>query len=169
MHRISGYLIILVCHFQMYTGMVAYGSRRKGNFQIIIYLGLIIVHYCIYATLLFTLEVTYRIRYHLSHSDYLKFKNKTAGTMSMNDFKQYVQNGASYVLFDGYVIDVESFIGEHPGGSSMLSHNIGRDIGKYFHGAYSLLGSMPRHSHSKYALEIMTRLKIAKIFISNLE
>ena len=36
------------------------------------------------------------------------------------------------------VLDVSRFMDEHPGGKFSLEHNIGRDISKFFYGAYQL-------------------------------
>jgi cytochrome b involved in lipid metabolism len=36
------------------------------------------------------------------------------------------------------VLDVSRFMEEHPGGKFSLEHNIGRDISKFFYGAYQL-------------------------------
>ena len=46
------------------------------------------------------------------------------------------------VIFDEYVLNIEKFIDYHPGGSFVLKHNIGRDIGKFFYGGYSLDGNL---------------------------
>lgn len=112
---------------------------------------------------LLALEVIYQLKKPYTVSDQSILLNKRLGTMTMADFEKSITHGRQYVLFNNYVIDVESFIGEHPGGSAMLLHHIGRDIGKYFYGAYSLERTMPRNQHSYFAFKILSKLAIAKL------
>ena len=42
------------------------------------------------------------------------------------------------VILDDFVLDVSKFMSEHPGGKFSISHNIGRDISKFFYGGYTL-------------------------------
>lgn len=88
--------------------------------------------------------------------------------MSTDEFEVAVEKGATYVILDEFVLDVGSFIKEHPGGSFVLKHNIGRDISKFFYGGYSLEGNLgPRpaagHKHSNYARKIVNQLIIAQL------
>jgi cytochrome b involved in lipid metabolism len=41
-------------------------------------------------------------------------------------------------VLDDMVLDISDFINTHPGGKFSLSHNIGKDISKFFYGGYSL-------------------------------
>ena len=70
------------------------------------------------------------------------------------------------MILDEFVLDIEGFIGHHPGGKFLLEHNISRDISKFFYGGYSLdgnLGAMPARGyvHSTYARRIVNDLIIA--------
>mmetsp|Transcript_24524 Transcript_24524/g.21767 ORF Transcript_24524/g.21767 Transcript_24524/m.21767 type:complete len:126 (+) Transcript_24524:87-464(+) len=89
--------------------------------------------------------------------------------MTIEDFEENISAGKKYVLLDNYVINIKSFIDEHPGGSAILKHHIGKDIGKFFHGAYSFTPSYPKHSHSRDALKIVEKLIISKITNYNRE
>jgi hypothetical protein len=51
---------------------------------------------------------------------------------------------------------------KHPGGAFVLSHNVGRDISKFFYGGYALDGNSSnpkdansRHTHSNVARKIV--------------
>ena len=71
--------------------------------------------------------------------------------MKSEEFDEKIKKGAKLVILDGYVLDISSFMNEHPGGRFSLEHNIGRDVGKFFHGGYSLENldlPMPHHTHS---------------------
>ena len=58
--------------------------------------------------------------------------------ITYNEFKRRVKNGEQLVILDEYVLDISKFMYEHPGGAFSLSHNVGWDISKFFHGGYSL-------------------------------
>lgn len=87
--------------------------------------------------------------------------------MTEEKFNEGVRNGLKLVILDECVLDVGGFIAHHPGGQFVLTHNIGRDISKFFHGGYSLDGNMganPRagYAHSNYARFIVNDLIIAQ-------
>ena len=66
--------------------------------------------------------------------------------MTAREFEQAIKNGRKLCILDDLVLDMEEFIDQHPGGRFVLTHNIGRDISKFFYGGYSLednLGSSP--------------------------
>ena len=52
----------------------------------------------------------------------------------------------------------------HPGGRFVIEKNIGREVGKFFYGAYTVEStSMHAYSHSKYALKVLRSMVIAKL------
>jgi len=64
------------------------------------------------------------------------------------------------------VLDVKDFINHHPGGRFVLTHNIGRDISKFFYGGYSLEGNSgadpkPGYNHSNYSRMIVNKIIVA--------
>ena len=89
--------------------------------------------------------------------------------MTIDDFDYAISSGKQYVLLDNYVVDVKNFIDEHPGGSAVLKHHIGKDIGKYFHGAYSVVSPYAQNIHSTDALKILKRLIVSKLSSENHE
>lgn len=46
---------------------------------------------------------------------------------------------------------------------SPLTENLGREVGKYFYGAYAVEHDMPSHTHSSYAASIIEKLTIGKL------
>ena len=87
--------------------------------------------------------------------------------MSRDEFDSCIANGQRLVLLDDLILDVDKFIGEHPGGKFFITHNIGRDISKYYYGGYALegnIGGKPAkgHTHSTYADRIVKELTIAR-------
>jgi len=56
--------------------------------------------------------------------------------MTCSEFIQRVEKGERLVILDDMVIDVSDIESNHPGGSYLITHNIGRDISKFFYGGY---------------------------------
>ena len=73
-----------------------------------------------------------------------------------------VANGQKLVILDDLILDISQFMFEHPGGTFSISHNIGKDISKFFYGGYSLenIGDkkVENHKHSEYARKIIPEL-----------
>lgn len=64
------------------------------------------------------------------------------------------------------VLDVTDYHSTHPGGSYLITHNIGRDISKYFYGAYQMenyTGKETAYNHSSIAKNIVNKLMIARL------
>ena len=55
-----------------------------------------------------------------------------------DEFEALIKKGRKLVILDDMVLDLEQFLGKHPGGNFSLTQNIGRDISKFFYGGYSL-------------------------------
>ena len=68
---------------------------------------------------------------------------------------------------DDLVLDIADFIKYHPGGRFVMTHNIGRDISKFFYGGYSLEDNLSSsnpasgYKHSYYAKRIVSDIAIA--------
>lgn len=55
-------------------------------------------------------------------------------SISMTEMKGKIVEGQRLFIIDGYVVDFESFINNHPGGDKLLINNIGRDVTAQFNG-----------------------------------
>ena len=87
-------------------------------------------------------------------------------TISQFQFNNMIKAGKKLVLFNNFVVNVENFMDEHPGTRFVISHNIGKEIGKYFYGAYSLEQDVAPYTHSSYAASLIKRLTVGKLEIS---
>jgi len=85
--------------------------------------------------------------------------------LTIDEVDERVNGGQSLVILEDLVIDVSSFMNRHPGGTFALKHLIGKDVGKYFFGAYSLeiIENQPTHKHSRIAFNIAKKLAIARL------
>ena len=81
----------------------------------------------------------------------------------MDKFLESVRNGRKWALFDDYIVDMDKYIWEHPGGSYVLNECIGGDIGKYFYGSYSMENWIKPVTHSRVAGRILFKLICAKL------
>lgn len=98
----------------------------------------------------------------------MQLYSKNLPKITLAEYRKLIDEGKNYVLFDSFVIDVTSFIPEHPGSSYTIKQLIGRDIGRYFYGAYHLESSVNPHKHSSFAFRVIVKLAVAKIEESDL-
>ena len=63
------------------------------------------------------------------------------------------------------VLDMTQYIDNHPGGAFSLSHNIGRDLSKFFYGGYSLENEkyVENYVHSNDARRVVNTLIVGKL------
>lgn len=75
-----------------------------------------------------------------------------------------MEAGEKWVIVDDMVVDVSQFAGRHPGGAMLLSNHIGKDVTKFFHGAYSAenVSKVPNHVHSPDAKHIVNQLVVGR-------
>ena len=87
--------------------------------------------------------------------------------MSVNEFASeiFVKN-KNLCVIDNQIIDFGQFDKFHPGGKFTLIKNKGRDITKFFNGAYKLVNSDKTeilHTHSAKALTIVNSMIIGHL------
>lgn len=87
--------------------------------------------------------------------------------MSVQQFKKLVEKDRKQlVIIDDMVIDISSFMFDHPGGRFVLQHLIGADVSKYFYGAYTYenyISDKTTHTHSQLARRKVGNLAIARL------
>lgn len=100
-----------------------------------------------------------------------RFKNKNKGVVTkqniplytLYEFNEMVSAGRKVVLYNNFIVDIDSFADQHPGTTYVLTENIGKDIGKYFYGAYSMSPDIVPYTHSSYAAKLLEKLVIGKM------
>lgn len=95
-------------------------------------------------------------------------KEYEGATMSEIEFEQKIKNGEQLVILDDLVLDVSKYADFHPGGAFLISHNVGRDVSKFFHGGHALDNNSnnpkdrtPKHTHSNIARMVAKDLAVA--------
>ena len=69
-------------------------------------------------------------------------------------------------ILDEFVVDLQPYINEHPGGRFSLEHNIGRDLSKFFYGAYALENqesAVAPYTHSSDARLVVDSLIVGRL------
>jgi len=69
--------------------------------------------------------------------------------------QQTTKRGRKLIVLDNFVLDVEQFLTQHPGGSSILNFWIGREATQAFNGLV--------YKHSKAARNLVAHLRMAKL------
>jgi cytochrome b involved in lipid metabolism len=87
--------------------------------------------------------------------------------VSEQEFNDLVSRGRALVILDEFVLDVDPFIKWHLGGRFVLTHNIGKDVSKFFNGGYALEGNMGArpasgYRHSNFARKIVNQLVVGQ-------
>lgn len=75
--------------------------------------------------------------------------------ISLEKYSEYVNDGRSLILIDGIAHDIRSFMNKHPGGSSILDRNTGKDCTGMFHGEV--------YAHSNAAINLLSTMRIARV------
>ncbi|KXS22503.1 hypothetical protein M427DRAFT_486511 [Gonapodya prolifera JEL478] len=88
--------------------------------------------------------------------------------LSWFDVHERVSEGAKWVVVDGIVCDVSSFMHQHPGGQFLLRGCLGLDVSAFFHGHEALrISEKVRqnrpYAHSRVALAAVTNLAVGRI------
>ena len=61
--------------------------------------------------------------------------------MTPQEFEKRIKRGERLHILDNLVLDLKDFARKHPGGANLITHSIGRDISKFFYGAYAMDGN----------------------------
>ena len=159
-HATLAYLVTLVAQVTVAFGIYSFFDHRERYTLLWTLLTL-------NATVWFLIMIGLEINHQRILRQEVAFK-LVSDSMNIDEFNERVRNGEKLVIFDEYVLDVSKFIEYHPGGRFVLTHNIGRDISKFFYGGYSLDGNLRRpnkptkgHVHSNYARRIVNECIVA--------
>ena len=74
--------------------------------------------------------------------------------MGVDEFKKRVAQGEQLVILEDLICDVSKYQFSHPGGQFVLKYLVGRDISKFFYGAYTLEQNVYCQPHSAMATNI---------------
>ena len=154
MHRLLGWSLLILSNANMVLGL----NRAEHPLRKAIY-----GQFALEAAILVVAEIIYWMRAKRKDID-LHVDAGRLQSMSPDEFLMQVRGGKQWAMYNQYVVDVTSLLSSHPGGRFVIEKNIGREIGKYLYGAYTVeSSSMSPHAHTRYAFDAMKRLIIGKI------
>ena len=106
-HKGFAYFVLIWSYFAIATGIHFYrmNPAHPSDFP------LEYLHMTVMALIVFSLE----FRYQQSLKSQEPF-TKDVLTITLEDFNARIRNGEKLVLLDDLILDIEAFIGEHPGG-----------------------------------------------------
>jgi len=86
-------------------------------------------------------------------------------TITHEEFKRRIGSGKELVVLDDLVLDVTTYLNDHPGGRFSIENNIGRDVSKFFYGGYTQENEskMWPYTHSSIARGVVERLIIGRL------
>ena len=161
-HRISGYIMLLIGNLCVMTGLGYYfNGRLQGDSRS----ALGILSMMVFLVLVGIMEAIYRIRNRYSMepvgTPQPSFDGKIR-TYTPQMVDKNAAEGRELVVFDNLVLDLNGYHRMHPGGKFNLTHNYGRDITKFFIGGYQMVNKQGKwpHTHSKFALDIVKSLVV---------
>jgi stearoyl-CoA desaturase (Delta-9 desaturase) len=78
-------------------------------------------------------------------------------TITQGKFDQLIRENEKLIIINQRVVDVKSFVNEHPGGSNFIQSFIGKDATKEFTGVI--------YNHSNCAINMLSNLSKYKLLI----
>lgn len=81
------------------------------------------------------------------------------GLMTRQELDLRLKAGATLLVIDGFVIDAEPYLYDHPGGAEIINSYAGTDATEAFHGGVN--------AHSQAAQSRLKALRIARLVETN--
>ncbi|CAI2386799.1 unnamed protein product [Moneuplotes crassus] len=152
-HVMVGVLLVVYSQIAILSGLYLYDSPITYLFYI---------HLALMVIMLASLEVLWQLSKNWKYTNIDEIERKGLPEMTM---EEVLNSKRKLAIFDQYVVDFGLYQYDHPGGKYVLDECEGKEIGKYFYGAYSLDDNMKAYKHSFVAGKIMKKLAIAKLKI----
>jgi NAD(P)H-flavin reductase len=150
-HMIGAVGLIIYAQIVILSGLYYYDSPITFLFYI---------HLAIMILLIIGFELFWQFKRPYKYTDIDALERKNLPEMTIEEFHK---SDKKLSLFDQYVIDFGLFSYDHPGGKWVLDEVRGKEIGKYFYGAYSLDSNIKIQRHSWIAGKILVKLAVAKL------
>jgi NAD(P)H-flavin reductase len=148
-HKIIGYVMFIAGLRNIYLG---WDINKDGD------TSMLIIIYIPLPLLFIGLEV-----YHKLFLSRASVPNQKLREMTHFEVMEQVNSGKKLMFADELVIDVTAFVKAHPGGSFLISKNLGEDVGKYMVGCSSYGSKYNPYEHSINSFAIVKKLAVARI------
>ena len=155
-HRTFGWVLMATGFLQCYLGMSMLLPGTVGAYWIFV-----ACICCLFAGFILYHEITSS----LSDIDSIKSKAQaamqtTSAAMTVSEVRRRLREGAKWVILDGAVYDVGSFMKAHPGGAYFLARVIGADISSLFYGHEAPDRQVGPHKHSVRAYNLLQKMLV---------
>lgn len=150
-HILLSWLLIVYSQITMLSGLYFFDSPVTYLFYI---------HLGCMCLLLVMIELVFCITIRRKYVYVHDLDKKGLPEMTIEEFQK---SDKKLALFDNYVVNMGGYVFEHPGGRYVLLECVGKDIGKFFYGAYSMENQVKAHTHSYIAGKILKKLICAKL------
>jgi NAD(P)H-flavin reductase len=150
-HMIGAVCLIIYSQIVILSGLFYYDSPITFLFYI---------HLAIMILLIIGFELFWQFKRPYKYTNIDALERKNLPEMTIEEFHK---SDKKLSLFDQYVIDFGLYSYDHPGGKWVIDEVKGKEIGKYFYGAYSLDSNIKIHRHSWIAGKILVKLAVAKL------
>ncbi|CDW77376.1 UNKNOWN [Stylonychia lemnae] len=156
-HKIFGYTFLVFAQIQIVLGVLKYSQYFLDRPSPLGY-----IHIAFFGFLWIAFETYHQLHLRSKKSE-LKKKSKV---ISLYQFNQLVSLGRQLVILDDKIIDVESFLDNHPGGKNVLKWNVGRDISKFFYGSFQFTNMNnleQKNTHSSLGWQLANQMAIGRL------
>ena len=150
-HLTLTWLLIIYSQIVLLSGMHYFDSPVTYLFYI---------HLALMVFLLICSEFIFRFKLIWKYNMIVEFEDKDLPIMTEEEF---IKSKDKLAIFENYVIKISGYFFDHPGGKYVLQECVGKDIGKYLNGSYSMESNMSPHTHSVIAYKILQKLAVAKL------
>lgn len=153
--------VTLATGISHYYGDILAGDSRKalGPLSLMTFVLLVAIFETIYR-----LRNRYSLR-QIKPEKLEENKKLSRRSLTSDEVEEAVRAGQKLVIYDNLVLDTADYYHMHPGGKFNILHNIGRDITKFFNGAYILVNDKKNkpYTHSAAALDIVKSMIIGDL------
>jgi len=101
--------------------------------------------------------IFFEMRFRKERNEKVEY-SKTLPLMTVENFQLKIEKGIKLWILDELVLDLSEYSFKHPGGRFVIDRTVGRDISKFFYGAYALdhnsndpKKKVPSYTHSEIA------------------
>ena len=147
LHYVSGWSLMVIAQIAIYYGLQGYKPKEIHQLN---------WAFPVLASLLLVFEVWHWVRAFSTFS--------TSPKMTFAEVYDLVaKQQRQLIFFDNLVLDLQSFLDSHPGGSSVLQDSFGEDHGKYIYGVNSAGTQQVGFTHPKVVWKYVKELTIGEV------
>ena len=135
MHTFLGYLTLTLCVGVNSGGMVTYALHYLNSKMLYQYA---FYNFYFIIGIVLSSEITYRCWRKTRVNSKFVLNKKYEIPIALKELELRAARGENLVILENLVLDFSDYAAYHPGGKFLLEKNRGRDITKFYYGAYAI-------------------------------